>query len=140
MSDHIPIDEAKGIAERYGVSQVFIFARRPGSGGVEHLVTYGTDIEHSASAAAIGEFLSKKIMGWPEGDDAEVGPRVAQARQAPELKRQRDLLLEVVKGVRDAFHPGCLCEQTTLESFGCHSEECKAVAAAIAECGEGGDA
>ena len=134
MSDHIPIDEAKGIAERYGVSQVFIFARRPGSGGVEHFVTYGTDSEHSASAAAIGEFLKKKIMGWPEGDDAEVGPRVALARQAPELKRRLDLLLEAAKATTEAAWPN-KHGGATLSDAALHRLD-----AAIAECGEGGDA
>ena len=98
MPEHIPIAEAEHIAERYGFSQVFIFARQTAS-GVEHLVTYGTDMENSTAAATIGIFLKEKIMGWPAGDDAEVGERVALARQAPELKRQRDRLRAVLRPI-----------------------------------------
>ena len=88
MPEHIPIAEAEHIAVLYNLEQVCIFARTPGEDGVEHLVTYGTDMENSAAAAMIGTFLKEKIMGWPAGDDAEVGeprrPRPAGPRaEAP---------------------------------------------------------
>ena len=92
--EHIPIAEAQGIAERHDVTQVIILARRPGEGGIEHLVTYGVDMEHSAAAAEIGRYLKHKVMGWPEGDDAEVGARVCLARRAPKM---RDALRAITK-------------------------------------------
>lgn len=54
-----------------------------------------------------------------------------------EAARQRDVYFDVLKhAVVEAGSLHCLCEHDTLEKFGCHSEECKAFSAAIAECGE----
>ena len=52
-------------------------------------------------------------------------PKTAAERDR--LKAMNAELLEALKGA------GCICEQDTLETFGRHSEECKAVAAAIAK-------
>lgn len=62
----IPISEGKRIAEKYGYEQVFIFARRTGKGGLEHLTTYGINRAHCDIAAKIGNFLKFKIMNWKE--------------------------------------------------------------------------
>ena len=39
MSEPIPISMAKNIAEKYDYDQVFIFARKTGDGGIEHMTT-----------------------------------------------------------------------------------------------------
>lgn len=68
MSDYtidIPVDAAKGIAQRYGYDQVVIMARKVGPAGREHVTTYGDGKEHCAVAAHVGEFLRTKVMGWP---------------------------------------------------------------------------
>ncbi len=64
MSKPIPISTAKSIAEKYDYEQVFIFARKTGKGGIEHLTTYGTNKVHCDIAAQVGNFLKYKIMGW----------------------------------------------------------------------------
>jgi len=64
MSRSIPISTAKNIAEKYDYDQVFIFARKTGDGGIEHMTTYGASKEHCKIAAQIGNFLKYKIMGW----------------------------------------------------------------------------
>ena len=62
----IPISEGERIAKIFGYEQVFIFARRTGDGGLEHLTTYGINKQHCEIAAKIGNFLKYKIMGWKE--------------------------------------------------------------------------
>lgn len=66
MSQPIPIEAAKHIAETYGYDQVVIVARKVGPEGCEHVTTYGVDPEHSGVAARIGNFFKHKLMGWPE--------------------------------------------------------------------------
>lgn len=63
----IPVERAKSIAEAFGYSQVVIIARAVGSGGGEHVTTYGKDAENCSVAARIGFFLKHKVMGWPSG-------------------------------------------------------------------------
>ncbi len=58
----IPISAAKLIAEKYEYDQVIIIARKVGEG--EHCTTYGVDKENCAVAAAAGDFLKFKVMGW----------------------------------------------------------------------------
>ena len=62
----IPIAAAQRISEQYGYCQVIIIARKVGEGGGEHVTTYGRDKANCAVAARIGEFITHKIMGWPE--------------------------------------------------------------------------
>jgi len=64
MSKAIPISAAKNIAEKYDYEQVFIFARKTGESGIEHMTTYGINKLHCDAAAKIGNFLKYKIMGW----------------------------------------------------------------------------
>ena len=49
------------------------------------------------------------------------------AAERDRLKAVNAELLEALKGA------GCICEQDTLETFGRHSDECKAIASAIAK-------
>lgn len=60
----IPVSAAAEIAARFGYDQVIVLARKVGESGMEHVTTYGSDAEHCAVAARIGEFLKFKIMGW----------------------------------------------------------------------------
>ena len=66
MMKRIPIAAAQRISEQYGYDQVIIIARKVGEGGGEHVTTYGRDKANCAVAARIGEFITHKIMGWPE--------------------------------------------------------------------------
>jgi hypothetical protein len=63
----ISTSAAKRIAEAYGYDQVIIIARRVGEAPAphgEHCTTYGVDRAHCSVAAAIGDFLKFKVMGW----------------------------------------------------------------------------
>lgn len=60
----IPIAAAQRIADEYDYDQVFIFARKVGQDGGEHMTTYGRTKEHCDIAAKIGDLLKYKIMGW----------------------------------------------------------------------------
>lgn len=62
----IPVSAAKHIANAFGYHQVVIIARRHGTGGSEHVTTYGVDKENCAVAAKIGDFLKHKVMNWKE--------------------------------------------------------------------------
>ena len=65
----IPISAAKEIADKFGYDQVIIIARKVGEDPAphgEHVTTYGIDAEHCKVAAATGNFLKHKVMGWPE--------------------------------------------------------------------------
>jgi hypothetical protein len=64
MTEPIPVKAAKEIASKYGYDQVVILARKTGDNGLEHVTTYGTDKTHCKIAAAIGDFLKYKVMGW----------------------------------------------------------------------------
>ena len=67
----IPISEGERIAKKYGYEQVFIFARRTGENGIEHLTTYGSNKVHCGIAAKIGDFLKYKIMNWKPENTTE---------------------------------------------------------------------
>ena len=63
----IPISAAKRIAEEYGYDQVIIIGRKVGDDPEphgEHCTTYGTTKVHCRIAAACGDFLKFKVMGW----------------------------------------------------------------------------
>lgn len=70
----IPVSAAETIAKRYGYHQVIVIGRvvdQPGKhahagagGGGEHVTTYGVDKAHCNVAAAAGDFLKHKVMGW----------------------------------------------------------------------------
>lgn len=62
----IPISAGADVCHRYGYDQVVIIARKTGFGGVEHVTTYGVNKIHCSIAAAMGNFLKHKVMGWPE--------------------------------------------------------------------------
>jgi hypothetical protein len=62
----IPISAAKRIAEEYDYDQVVVIARKVGEDGGEHCTTYGVDKANCAVAAQIGEYITSKIMGWPQ--------------------------------------------------------------------------
>ena len=71
----IPISAAKRIAEEFDYDQVVIIARAVGEG--EHVTTYGKDSKHCKVAAAIGDFLKYKVMGWAkETDGSFLDPKV----------------------------------------------------------------
>lgn len=67
----VPISAAERIAKEYGYDQVVIIARRVGDDPAphgEHVTTYGVNPEHCRIAAAIGDFLKFKVMGWVRED------------------------------------------------------------------------
>lgn len=64
----IPIAAAQRVAEDYGYDQVIIIARRVGETPAphgEHVTTYGATKAHCEAAAKAGDFVKRKIMGWP---------------------------------------------------------------------------
>lgn len=67
----IPVSEGERIAKNFGYEQVFIFARRTGENGIEHLTTYGINKAHCDIAAKIGNFLKYKIMNWKPENTTE---------------------------------------------------------------------
>src|SRR6266404_2013884 len=65
----IPFAAAQRIAETFGYDQVVIIARRVGEDPEphgEHCTTYGVTRAHCDVAARIGEFFTRKLMGWPD--------------------------------------------------------------------------
>ena len=60
----IPIVAAQKIADTYDYDQVIIVARKCGTGGAEHVTTYGKNKQHCDVAARCGDFLKFKVMGW----------------------------------------------------------------------------
>jgi hypothetical protein len=63
----IPISAAQRIAELYGYDQVIVIARKVGDDPDphgEHCTTYGVTKQHCKVAAACGDFLKYKVMGW----------------------------------------------------------------------------
>lgn len=60
----IPVENAKIIVETCGYDQLVIIGRKVGDDGGEHVTTYGSNPEHCAIAAFMGDKL-KEIMGWP---------------------------------------------------------------------------
>jgi hypothetical protein len=68
----IPVSAAKRIAKLYGYDQIVIIARKTGEVGGEHVTTYGINREHCAVAAATGDFLKYRIMGWRHDRDNDL--------------------------------------------------------------------
>ena len=63
----IPINAARRIAHEHGYDQVIVIGRACGDDGGEHVTTYGRNRAHCEVAAQIGDFLKRKVMGWPPG-------------------------------------------------------------------------
>jgi len=61
---NIPVSAAKEIADKYGVDQVVIIARKVDPNGREYVTTYGKDPNHCKIAAMMGDHLKYKVMGW----------------------------------------------------------------------------
>lgn len=60
----IPIKSAKEFAEKYGYSEIIIFAR-DGETGMQSVCTWGKTLEECKNAAEGGNAI-KKSLGWPE--------------------------------------------------------------------------
>lgn len=71
QQEPIPVTAAERISKRYGYDQVIIIARKIGKNGGEHVTTYGRDQANCGVAAAIGDFLKFKVMGWKSETTAD---------------------------------------------------------------------
>jgi hypothetical protein len=62
----IPVSAATGIARQFKADQVIIIARSLGDDDGECCTTYGSTDEHKQIAAAIGAYLTDRVMQWPD--------------------------------------------------------------------------
>ncbi len=84
MSEAIPWEVAKEVAERHGCRQVILVAW---DGESTHVVTYGNDVHDSDQAAQGGNFV-KKALGWPDQLCQARSPRVVSLEERIEWLRE----------------------------------------------------
>lgn len=127
----IPVSAGEHIAKKYGYDQVVIIARRVGSGGVEHVTTYGMNTQDKL-AEALREVLTDinlvkcdwcKCHTWWSVEDAykTLAEHEAHAAEAVQAQAQSGEWVMVPKeptewmlqAAEDAVNAAAHCESTT---------------------------
>lgn len=113
----IPVRAAEEVGLSFDYDQVVIIARRVGGDPEphgEHCTTWGVDPANSGVAAAIGDLLTRRVMGWDADgilleDDIDAGSRRLIAAIAA-LDAALPLL---VTAARNLIESDCLFDRAT---------------------------
>jgi hypothetical protein len=80
----IPIQAAKDVAKKYGVTRVVLVLQEPD--GRQHVVSYGKGYDDCVKAAIIGNSIKLNIFGWPIG--------YCQDKPARQLRKEKQNKIE----------------------------------------------
>lgn len=114
----IPVRAAEEVGLSFGYDQVVIIARRVGDDPEphgEHCTTWGVDPANSGVAAAIGDLLTRRVMGWVadgillEEDDIDAGSR----RLIAAIAALDEALPLLAAAARNLIDSDCLYDRAT---------------------------
>jgi len=109
MGKRIPIKTAKDIAKKYNYDQVIIWAQN-NSEHIQHVTTFGKSVVDADQACQCGNYIKRKLLGWPANECLVEPTRVRKLReQIKKLEKEiRDL-----SGAREDLRKGAAPEKRT---------------------------
>lgn len=88
MPQKIPVKALKDFAKSQGLTHAILLAH---DGSLDHVVTYGADVNKCSQAADFGNRL-KKEMGWPDSLQAHPSTVAKLKKEIIELKEKLDII------------------------------------------------